>query len=185
MFFQDVVVPLKDETHGGEDVPIYASGPMAHLFRGVVEQNYIAHVMAYAACIGRNKEHCQRIGERLPLIADNSGSESTLRISFSIFWLITLFHLVFKINFSCRYWVFWPSSFSYFKSSQNIDFNSWVPAERNPWRGKITKQMCVPVIHSTDLAGFFSFIIVVAVCFTKLRQIIVFVIDRQVGRWSS
>lgn len=103
MFFQDVAVPLKDETHGGEDVPIYASGPMAHLFRGVVEQNYIAHVMAYAACIGRNKDHCQRIGERLPLVADNSGSESTRRTPFSIFWLIAFFHLVLKINLSCRY----------------------------------------------------------------------------------
>ncbi|XP_054712959.1 alkaline phosphatase, tissue-nonspecific isozyme-like [Uloborus diversus] len=67
-FFQDVAIPLPDETHGGEDVPIYATGPMAHLFRGVVEQNYVAHVMAYAACIGRNKEHCQRVGERLPLV---------------------------------------------------------------------------------------------------------------------
>uniref|UniRef100_A0A4W3GU41 Alkaline phosphatase n=1 Tax=Callorhinchus milii TaxID=7868 RepID=A0A4W3GU41_CALMI len=51
-------VPLKQETHGGEDVAIFAKGPMAHLFHGVHEQNYIAHVMAYAACIGQNKEHC-------------------------------------------------------------------------------------------------------------------------------
>ena len=25
---------------------------MSHLFNGVVEQNYIAHVMAYASCVG-------------------------------------------------------------------------------------------------------------------------------------
>ncbi|XP_076320280.1 alkaline phosphatase-like [Tachypleus tridentatus] len=52
-------VPRKDETHGGEDVAIYANGPMSHLFHGVHEQNYIAHAMAYAACIGSNKNHCR------------------------------------------------------------------------------------------------------------------------------
>lgn len=31
---------------------IYARGPMSHLFHGVHEQNYIAHVMAYASCVG-------------------------------------------------------------------------------------------------------------------------------------
>ncbi|XP_076447099.1 alkaline phosphatase-like [Babylonia areolata] len=46
------------ETHGGEDVGIYATGPMAHLFHGVHEQSYIAHVMAYAACVGPNTAHC-------------------------------------------------------------------------------------------------------------------------------
>ncbi|XP_053379759.1 alkaline phosphatase, tissue-nonspecific isozyme-like [Mercenaria mercenaria] len=45
-------VPAPWETHGGEDVAIYAQGPMAHLIHGVQEQNYIAHVMAYSACIG-------------------------------------------------------------------------------------------------------------------------------------
>ena len=33
------------ETHGGQDVTIYASGPDAYLFSGVVEQNYIYHVI--------------------------------------------------------------------------------------------------------------------------------------------
>ncbi|XP_067659108.1 alkaline phosphatase-like isoform X2 [Haliotis asinina] len=40
------------ETHGGEDVGIYARGPMSHLFHGVHEQSYIAHVMMYASCVG-------------------------------------------------------------------------------------------------------------------------------------
>ncbi|NWV21506.1 PPBI phosphatase, partial [Origma solitaria] len=44
-------VPLSSETHGGEDVAILAKGPMAHLFHGVQEQTYVAHVMAYAACL--------------------------------------------------------------------------------------------------------------------------------------
>ncbi|KAM9535070.1 alkaline phosphatase-like [Salvelinus alpinus] len=51
-------VPLSMETHGGEDVVVFAKGPMAHLLHGVHEQNYIPHVMAYAACIGQNRDHC-------------------------------------------------------------------------------------------------------------------------------
>ncbi|XP_067659501.1 alkaline phosphatase-like isoform X2 [Haliotis asinina] len=54
-------VPLAYETHGGEDVAIYAHGPMAHLFHGVHEQNYIPHVMAYASCVGINKKHCDEV----------------------------------------------------------------------------------------------------------------------------
>lgn len=50
-YMQQAAVPLDAETHGGEDVTIYAKGPMAHLFHGVKEQNYVAHVMAYAACL--------------------------------------------------------------------------------------------------------------------------------------
>jgi len=42
----------KDETHGGEDVPVYATGPMGHLFHGVHEQTHVAFSMAYSACIG-------------------------------------------------------------------------------------------------------------------------------------
>ncbi|OCT71036.1 alkaline phosphatase, tissue-nonspecific isozyme [Xenopus laevis] len=51
-------VPLRMETHGGEDVAVFAKGPMAHLLHGVHEQNYIPHVMAYASCIGHNQDHC-------------------------------------------------------------------------------------------------------------------------------
>ncbi|XP_044138392.1 alkaline phosphatase, tissue-nonspecific isozyme-like [Bufo gargarizans] len=51
-------VPLKSETHGGEDVAIMAKGPMAHLLHGVVEQSYIPYAMGYAACIGPNLDHC-------------------------------------------------------------------------------------------------------------------------------
>ncbi|XP_076446354.1 alkaline phosphatase-like [Babylonia areolata] len=53
-----VQLDVEWETHSGEDVGIYATGPMAHLFHGVHEQNYIAHAMAYAACVGPNKAHC-------------------------------------------------------------------------------------------------------------------------------
>ncbi|XP_072237716.1 alkaline phosphatase, tissue-nonspecific isozyme isoform X1 [Leuresthes tenuis] len=55
-------VPLSLETHGGEDVAVFAKGPLAHLLHGVHEQNYIPHVMAYAACIGQNRDHCMLTG---------------------------------------------------------------------------------------------------------------------------
>lgn len=43
---------MKSETHGGEDVAVYARGPWAHLFSGNYEQALIPHAMAYAARIG-------------------------------------------------------------------------------------------------------------------------------------
>lgn len=49
-FLQQALVPLAEsETHAGDDVPIFAQGPWAHLLQGVVEQNLIYHVMAYAS----------------------------------------------------------------------------------------------------------------------------------------
>ena len=66
---------------------------MAHLFGGTHEQTYIAHVMAYAACIGQfqDAEHCNSDINNLPsnqkraiearksrqmLLDTNSGTES-------------------------------------------------------------------------------------------------------------
>ena len=49
-YLQQALVPIgESETHAGDDVAIFAAGPWAHLIRGVVEQNYIYHVMAKAA----------------------------------------------------------------------------------------------------------------------------------------
>jgi len=45
---QQALVPMSSETHGGEDVAIYARGPHAHLFQGTMEQNAIYWVMARA-----------------------------------------------------------------------------------------------------------------------------------------
>lgn len=47
-YLQEASVPLESETHGGEDVAIYATGPMAHLIHGSMEQNWIYHVMRRA-----------------------------------------------------------------------------------------------------------------------------------------
>lgn len=49
---QPTTVPLDEETHGGDDVGVYAIGPYAHLFTGVYEQHFIAHAMMYATCLG-------------------------------------------------------------------------------------------------------------------------------------
>lgn len=51
-FLQQALVPLgESETHAGDDVAIFAQGPWAHLFQGVVEQNLIYHVIAHATDI--------------------------------------------------------------------------------------------------------------------------------------
>merc|ERR1719167_2191085 len=50
-FRQMASFPLSDETHGGEDVSVYAIGPQAHLVTGVHEQSYLAHLVSYAGCL--------------------------------------------------------------------------------------------------------------------------------------
>lgn len=56
-------LPLEDETHGGDDVAVFASGPWSHLFTGVFEQNAIPHIMGYASCLGSGLHMCQRQGK--------------------------------------------------------------------------------------------------------------------------
>ncbi|XP_052774836.1 alkaline phosphatase-like [Mya arenaria] len=56
-YLQQAAVPMASETHGGDDVGIFARGPMAHLYTGVLEENEIAHVMAYASCVGDYSNH--------------------------------------------------------------------------------------------------------------------------------
>ena len=65
------------ETHGGEDVPVYAIGPQAHLVSGVHEQSYLAHLMAFAACL--------RPGD---LPCPSSGHSSSLATSLSLALLV-------------------------------------------------------------------------------------------------
>uniref|UniRef100_A0A8C0ZUH4 Alkaline phosphatase n=1 Tax=Castor canadensis TaxID=51338 RepID=A0A8C0ZUH4_CASCN len=65
---QQAAVPLAAETHGGEDVAVFARGPQAHLVHGVQEQSYIAHVMAFAGCL-EPYAACN-----LPPPADHSGT---------------------------------------------------------------------------------------------------------------
>lgn len=46
------MVNLPYETHGGDDVAVFALGPWAHLFVGNYEQNYIPYAIGYAANMG-------------------------------------------------------------------------------------------------------------------------------------
>jgi alkaline phosphatase len=47
-FHQEALVPKDSETHGGEDVAIYATGPGAHLITGSNEQSIVFHAINYA-----------------------------------------------------------------------------------------------------------------------------------------
>ena len=47
-YLQEAGIPLGFETHGGEDVAIFATGPNAYLIRGSMEENWIFYVMADA-----------------------------------------------------------------------------------------------------------------------------------------
>lgn len=92
-YVQESAVYLAEETHSGEDVPIYAMGPMSFLFEGTVEQNYIAHAMAYSACIGDyDNLACKR--NRGEFYNHNIASEKSKMVTSSMFFTI-LVHLLF------------------------------------------------------------------------------------------
>jgi len=76
------------ETHAGEDVPIFASGPWAHLLTGVNEQTLVADVAEFALCIGNyeQEKHCSSGVE-----SDTDSGEDLARGSLVIWLSITLF----------------------------------------------------------------------------------------------
>jgi len=47
-FMQEALVPMKSESHGGDDVGIWARGPGSDAVRGTVEQNVIYHLIVQA-----------------------------------------------------------------------------------------------------------------------------------------
>ncbi|MET0580702.1 MAG: alkaline phosphatase [Pseudoxanthomonas sp.] len=47
-YLQESLVPLKDESHGGEDVGVWARGPGSDAVRGSLEQNTIFHLIVQA-----------------------------------------------------------------------------------------------------------------------------------------
>jgi alkaline phosphatase len=65
-YLQESAVPLNGETHSGEDVPVYATGPGAQLFRGVREQNYLYHAMVEALGWNASAARSEPKGERSP-----------------------------------------------------------------------------------------------------------------------
>jgi len=61
-FKQHSTVDLEDANHTGEEVALYANGgPFSHFYNGIHEQNFVAHLISYATCIGLYKEesHCK------------------------------------------------------------------------------------------------------------------------------
>lgn len=52
------MVPIYSETHGGEDVAVFAHGPWQHLFTGSYEQNLLPHLMGYAMCLDEELYGC-------------------------------------------------------------------------------------------------------------------------------
>ncbi|CAG9774068.1 unnamed protein product [Ceutorhynchus assimilis] len=50
-FVWPATAPRQKETHGAEDVGVYAKGPWAHFFTGVMEQNVLPYLITLASCI--------------------------------------------------------------------------------------------------------------------------------------
>ena len=61
-FHQEALVPLNAETHGGEDVAVYAIGPGAGAAAGSYEQNLLFHVML--AATGWERDATARLAAR-------------------------------------------------------------------------------------------------------------------------
>lgn len=88
-FKQQSLIWARSERHGGEDVGIYATGPFAHLFHGVVEQNYIFHVMDHALCLTESK---QKLCTKPP---DRGGPTSAnARLSFNVYMVLATLLLI-------------------------------------------------------------------------------------------
>ncbi|CAL8134234.1 unnamed protein product [Orchesella dallaii] len=83
------LVPLDSETHGGEDVMIFARGPFAHLFTGVHQQSYIPHAMGYASCLGPGLTYCSDN-------KSNSANYAISNISLSALIIISI------VSYFCR-----------------------------------------------------------------------------------
>ncbi|XP_030751322.1 membrane-bound alkaline phosphatase-like [Sitophilus oryzae] len=58
-------VPRFKETHGADDVAIFAKGPWSHLFTGVMEENVIPYLIQFAACVSTDIP-CLEINQKLP-----------------------------------------------------------------------------------------------------------------------
>lgn len=83
--------PMKDETHGGEDVPVYATGPGSYLIRGVFEQSYIGYVMSYAGCMGPAADwnhNCNSVTLEKLSSRGNDLSVGIIGIFFYLFWFL-------------------------------------------------------------------------------------------------
>ena len=58
-------VPMPSETHGGEDVPVYAIGVFSELFTGTYEQSFITWAMACAGGLAGPSDRTAKILSKL------------------------------------------------------------------------------------------------------------------------
>lgn len=77
-------VPKRWASHGGEDVPVYAHGPGAAWLSGTYDQSYIAHALAYAACLGPYAHRCRQPIPNYPFDEDlaNDAAAPSQLVSF-------------------------------------------------------------------------------------------------------
>lgn len=87
-YIQAAASPRSSSAHDGQDVAVYARGPMSHLLTGVHEQHYINYVMTYAACVGRHKHKCM---EESRLINSAAVEKSVLTLYGAVFALLILY----------------------------------------------------------------------------------------------
>lgn len=55
-YHQEALIPLGSETHAGEDVAVYSTGPGANLVSGANEQSVVYHVMNSAAALEKKAD---------------------------------------------------------------------------------------------------------------------------------
>lgn len=78
-------VNIANETHGGEDVVLYAIGPMAELFGGQIDNTFLAYGMAAALCVGPAKEVCKGATTPSPT-TPTTGAEKIY--SYGFLWIL-------------------------------------------------------------------------------------------------
>jgi len=82
------LVFLDAETHGGDDVMVFARGPWAHLFTGNFEQNYIPIAMAYAAGISMDNSTANRQTSNAAIRLNAVGQSTIMAtVLLSILWI--------------------------------------------------------------------------------------------------
>ena len=73
---------------------LFSTGPMSHLFHGVHEQSYVAHVVGHAACMGPYTTHCEVVQKPQA----QSSAVSTKLISLSNLFTLLVVLLVSAIS---------------------------------------------------------------------------------------
>lgn len=63
--YHKAAIPSTWANHAGDDVPLYAVGPLANiLFSGTLDQTFIPHAIAFAMCLSNYKERCETFDQK-------------------------------------------------------------------------------------------------------------------------